>query len=407
MNPRTIKRVDFWAGLPLCFLLTVWAKLRRVISANQRSSPPPHKILFLKLIEQGATVLAYPALKRAADLAGASNVYFCVFAENRPVLDILNIIPPANIFEIRSTNLVVFLCDALRFILKARRLRIDTVLDMEFFSRASAILNYLTGATKRVGYHRYTSELPYRGNLMTHRLQYNPYLHVALAYLLLVESSLIAPADYPLPKMKMPDVRLCRPRFSPSQHQLQRATALLRREAKGELRRPFIIVNPNARDILLQRMWEPEKYVLLVQKLLERYKSPTIILTGSSSEVHAVEMMFRNLSSDCIVNLTGKTDFFDLMTIYSISDVLVTSDSGPGHFSVLTDISCVLLFGPETPTLYGPLGDKVHIIYDRFACSPCINAYNHRFSPCANNVCMQSISVETVFDKIREILSGY
>jgi ADP-heptose:LPS heptosyltransferase len=406
MNPRTIRKFDFWAGLPLCLLLTVWAKLLCRISAKRRGRPPG-KILFLKLIEQGATVLAYPALKRATDLAGAPNVYFCVFSENRPILDILNVIPPANIFEIRHTNLMVFLYDSLRFLLKARRLRIDTVLDMEFFSRASAILSYLTGAATRVGYYRYTSELPYRGDLMTHRIQYNPYLHVAVAYELLVESCLIPPVDCPLPKTRVPAPRPSRPRFCPSQDQLDHVAALLRREAKTDLRRPRIIINTNALDLLPQRIWKLERYVLLVQQLLDRYQTPTIILTGAPSESQAVEMMFRKLSSECIVNLVGKTHFVDLLTLYSISDVLVTTDSGPGHFSVLTDINCIVLFGPETPALFAPIGGKVQIIYERLACSPCLNAYNHRFSPCANNLCMQSISVETVFNKIQEVLSGY
>ena len=66
--------------------------------------------------------------------------------------------------------------------------RIDTVIDMEFFSRASAIFAFLTGAASRVGLHRFTGELPYRGDLMTHRVQYLPHLHISLQYLILVEA---------------------------------------------------------------------------------------------------------------------------------------------------------------------------------------------------------------------------
>jgi ADP-heptose:LPS heptosyltransferase len=153
------------------------------------------------------------------------------------------------------------------------------------------------------------------------------------------------------------------------------------------------------------RKWEPEKFVQLVNRLLDSYRSATIILTGSPSEAEAVDTLFRNLSSERIVNLAGKTDLIDLMAIYSMSDLLVTNDSGPGHFATLTDVSCVVLFGPETPKLFAPLGDNVHVIYEGLACSPCINAFNQRFSPCTNNLCMKSISVDTVFDKVHKILS--
>lgn len=63
----------------------------------------------------------------------------------------------------------------------------------------------------------------------------------------------------------------------------------------------------------------------------------------------------------------------------------------------------VVLFGPETPRLFGPLG-AAHVVYQDLACSPCVNVFNHRFSPRDNNVCMTSISVETVLGEVHRIL---
>ena len=87
--------------------------------------------------------------------------------------------------------------------------------------------------------------------------------------------------------------------------------------------------------------------------------------------------------------LAGRTTLRELFAVYDACDVLLTNDSGPGHFSSLTDIHTIVLFGPETPALYGPLGRNAHVLYTGLACSPCVNALNHRFSPCQNNVCMQ------------------
>ena len=42
----------------------------------------------------------------------------------------------------------------------------------------------------------------------------------------------------------------------------------------------------------------------------------------------------------------------------------------------------------------------------RLLCSPCVSAYNHRRSPCTNNVCMQSISVEQVWTTCQELLQA-
>ncbi len=401
MTPRTIKRIDFWAGVPLCFLLSVYAWLQRIVAPARGLFVRPHKILFLKLIEQGATVLAYPSLVRAVDLVGGSNVYFCVFAEHRPILDVLGIVPPGNVFEIRQRNLLVFLWDTLRFLVAARRVGIDAVVDMEFFSRASALLCYLSGAGTRVGYHRYTSEYPYRGNLMTHRVQYNPYLHTARAYLLLVESLTRPPSDTPLPKFEAESGPLPIPRFNPTEEQRCRVERLL-----AGARRPILIVNPNASDMLPLRRWPSGNVVELVRRSLQDGDAGTIVITGSESERDAVQRMFGRLASDRILNLAGRTEFVDLITLYCLADVMVTNDSGPAHFATLADLPCVVLFGPETPRLFSPIGRQVRVVYAKLACSPCVNAFNHRFSPCADNLCMKAISVDTVLAEIRHILAA-
>jgi ADP-heptose:LPS heptosyltransferase len=406
MNPRTIKTIDFWCGVPLCFVVTFYEKIRRAITGRRRDDSPPRKMLFLKLTEQGAIVLAYPALRRAVEAVGRSNVWFCVFPEYRPILDLLDVVPRENVIEIRHTSLRTFLYDAARFFLRARRLGIDTVIDLEFFSRASALLCYLSGSSKRAGYHRYTSEYPYRGDLMTHRVQYNPYLHTSHGCLLLVEAVTLGLTDPPLPKIRRPQEPLPRPRFSPSESQRQRVATLLRAEARRDLEKPFILVNANAGDMLPIRRWDQGRFVQLIRELLATYDRATVLLTGSPSERRAVDDMCRSLPSDRIVNLAGKTDLTDLVTLYSMADVLVTNDSGPGHFAALTDLDCVVLFGPETPQLFAPLGDAVHVVYEALACSPCVNVFNHRFSPCTNNVCMSAISVARVLGEVREILAA-
>ncbi len=405
MKPRTIKAIDYWGGVPLCFALTAWDRVKRVV-ARRRSPAPPKKVVFLKLTEQGAIVLAYPALRRAVDAVGRSNVWFCVFPEYRHIVDLLNIVPPQNVIEIRHAGLFAFVGDALRFFLRARRAGIDMVVDLEFFSRASALLCYLSGARVRAGYHRYTSELPYRGDLMTHRVQYNPYIHTAHGCLLLVESALADLSDPPLPKVARPQGPLPRPHFVPTDSQHERVCALLRHAAGRQPGEPLVLVNANASDMIPIRKWAAGRFAELTRELLARYGDATIVLTGSPVEREAAETMVRTLGSDRVVNLAGETDLVDLVTLYSMADVLVTNDSGPGHFAALTDLDCVVLFGPETPQLFAPLGEHVHVVYEALACSPCVNVFNHRFSPCTHNVCMDAITVPRVLAEVEQILGA-
>jgi len=138
MNPNTIRIIDKYIGRPICFWLTL---LRKIFPS--RKYDKPKSILFLKLIEQGATVLAYSAIEKAIERVGRERVFFCVFKENRPILDIMDVIPEENVIEIRQSNIFVFAIDVIGLLSRCRSAKVDTTIDMEFFSRASAILAYL------------------------------------------------------------------------------------------------------------------------------------------------------------------------------------------------------------------------------------------------------------------------
>ena len=95
----------------------------------------------------------------------------------------------------------------------------------------------------------------------------------------------------------------------------------------------------------------------------------------------------------------------ELITLLHSASLLITNDGGPGHFASLTPIPSIIFFGPETPDLYGPLGEKAVCFYESLPCSPCLTAYNHRKSPCdGNNVCLKAIGPEEVFEKACELL---
>lgn len=400
MNPNTIRKIDYWFGQPICFLLSFFN-----FSSHQKSKPS--KIVFLKFIEQGATILAYPAIKRAVELVGKQNVYFCVFDNNRPVLDILDIIPPENIITIREKNIFSFLFSALSALIKIRKKNIDTSIDMEFFSRASAIFSFLTGARIRVGLHRFTSELPYRGNLMSYRIQYNHYAHISDFYYSLVEAVLQDPSEIPMMKVSTAtwykEVRQNLAVFIPTEKEKNEVQEMIN-SAFGISTKKIIILNPNASDLLPLRKWDKNNFIELGKRIIAENPNACIALSGAPSEQKGAEEICAQIGSAKAISFAGKTTLRQLFTLYSLSDLLVTNDSGPGHFTSLTNIRTVVLFGPETPKLFGSLSPNAHIIWKELACSPCVNVFNHRFSPCNNNVCMQSITVDEVYGVVKQYL---
>ena len=397
MNPNSIRSIDYWFGQSICFFLSLF-------SSSSNKTEKPKKIVFLKFIEQGATVLAYSAIKRATELVGRENVYFCVFKNNRPILDILDVIPQENIITLSDKSLFSFIFDSLSALRKIRRKKIDTVIDMEFFSRASAIFSFMTGAKIRVGLHRFTSELPYRGNLMTHRIQYNPYLHTSVFYHSLVEATLQNPAEVPMMKVPQSNFTASLPAFTPTEQQKKEMQEKIN-DVFGVEHKKIIILNPNASDLLPLRKWESEKFIALGKKIIAENPTACIAISGAPSEQRSSEEICKHIGSAKAVSFAGKTTLRELLTLYTLADILVTNDSGPGHFASLTNIKTVILFGPETPKLFGPISPNAHVIWKELVCSPCVNVFNHRFSPCNNNICMKSIAVDEVNSIVKNLLN--
>jgi len=397
---RTLQRTDRWVGVPLCVILTV---LRRIFESA--ASPGPRevrRILFVKFAEQGSTVLAYPAIRRAIDMVGRENVYFVVFQDNRFILDAMNVIPEENVITIATHSPLGLALSALRAVHRVRKIRIDAVVDMEFLTRFSAMLTFMTGAKSRVGFHTFFGDGPYRGDLMTHRLLYNPHLHTSQMFEAMVEALTRDPALLPTfdftPSANQPLAT-----FRPSLSEVAEINALLQRENPRIGSAPLFLLNPNASDLLPLRRWPSLRYVELAQRLLERYPDLFIGFTGAPAEAPANNRLADEVGSCRVVQLAGKTTLRQLLVLYTRSDVLVTNDSGPAHFASMTPIRVVTLFGPETPALFAARSPNATALWAGIACSPCVNAYNNRQSVCRNNLCMQAITVDDVFIEVTRI----
>ena len=396
----TLQRTDRWIGVPLCLFLTV---LRKIFESA--GSPGPRKvrrILFVKFAEQGSTVLAYPAIRRAIDMVGRENVYFVVFQDNRFILDAMDVIPEENVITIAIHSPIGLALGALRAVHRVRKIGIDAVVDLEFLTRFSAILTFMTGAGSRVGFHTFFGDGPYRGDLMTHRLLYNAHLHTSEMFEAMVEALTRDPAVLPTFNFT-PSANQLVPRFRPSPSEVSEIEALLHRENPGIGSAPLILLNPNASDLLPLRRWPALRYGELARRLLDRYPELFIGFTGAPGEAGPNNQLAQEVRSSRVIPLAGKTTLRQLLVLYMRSEILVTNDSGPAHFASLTPIHVVTLFGPETPALFAARSPNATMLWAGIACSPCVNAYNNRQSVCRNNLCMQAITVDDVFEKVTRI----
>ena len=404
ISVNTMRAIDHWVGVPLCAVASpIVALMDGIKNIFSRNLEAPRKLLFIELSEMGSAILVDPAMRNAQ--ARGAELFFLIFKSNRASLTLLNTVKPENIFTIDSSSLVGLIKDTIKFLIVARKHRIDTVIDLELFSRFTALLTGLCGARHRVGYHIFHGEGLWRGFMLTRKVHYNPHIHITKNFLSLIHAAFAKEIEVPFSKIHIADseVRLEQAVINPAvlmtvRERIEKLSANAGIEfIQGKQR--LILVNPNASDLLPQRRWAQQRFSELIQGLNQRYPQDLILITGSPAEFDYVEKVRLVANVKNALNFAGQVSFAELPPLYTLSDVMVTNDSGPGHFSAVTPLRTVVLFGPETPALYGSIGKSIAITAN-LACSPCVSAANHRKTPCHDNVCMQAITVSQVLEKM-------
>jgi ADP-heptose:LPS heptosyltransferase len=404
MKIETVRKIDYWAGIPVCFLLSLlrWASSR--LLPKKGPARPFKKFLFIELSEMGSAILAYPALKTIQKDYPGAELYFMIFEKNRASVDILNLVPRENVLTIREKSLRSFLADVLKTVARIRRERIEVVFDLELFTRVTAILTYMSGAPVRVGFHKFRMEGLYRGNLHTHKVQYNFQQHISKSFLSFLEVLRYPSKNWPAMDAAIPDSPLETASYQASESGKTRIRGKIRNRFPGfGESSPIILLNPSAGEIPI-RAWPLENYLELGRRLLQD-SNRVLVLMGAGADRETTSRLAKKLSDERCVDLTGETTFEELMDLFDVSQALITNDSGPAHFASLTGIKNFVFLGPESPYLYGPLGGHTHVFYTHFPCSPCLTAFNHRHTSCTDNRCLQAISVQEVWEVVNEKLA--
>lgn len=400
MTNKTIRFFEIWPGSLLCFLLTIIRKIAAFFSFASAGQQASRKIVFVKFIEQGALVLHHNSFKEAAKRYGRENIYLVSFLSNKPLIEMLDAFDEPNRIFIDEGSFFSFTYSFFSSAITIRLAGIDSLIDLEFFSRATAIFSYLSGTRNRVGYHRYDGGQNYRGDLFTHRLSYSHYLSVSESSWSMLDCLSQNVADLPaLQPISFPDH--IDYQFVPTDSDFLHLQHLLNEDIRAK---KFIVINPSFRDVLPLRAWPAERYEALIKQLSVAFHNPVFVFTGRADEFGVTEQFVRRLNNIQAVNLCGKTKLRDIFTLYTCSAILITSDSGPGHFASVTNIPAIVMFGPETPLLYAPKAPNIHLLYAQLPCSPCYNVYNNRMSPCKNNLCMKAISVAEVSNLATRII---
>jgi ADP-heptose:LPS heptosyltransferase len=407
MNIDVQRWIDRWAGIPLCAAVSAFDAVRSRFRPASGEATAPRAIVVILLSEMGSLVLAHEMFTRLKTRYPDAELHALLFGKNREILDLMQVIAPANVHTVDDKSLPGLLRSLWKALTDLRRAKVDVAIDCELFSRISSLLSFASGAAVRVGFHRHTQEGLYRGSHINRPVPYNPYQHISAQFLTLAR----AIDSAAVPKSKLPVMVQTKP---PPHVQLDAALIAgietrLAQDFPAIAGKPLVLVYPGG-GILPIRAWPLASYTALCNGLVADGCAVAVIGLKEDQALarELVASVKATDSASPVIDLTGYTrSIAELLALFHKASLLVTNDGGPGQFAALTPIWTVMLFGPETPSLYAPLTPHCYSFYSQWPCSPCLTAYNHRSSFCdGDNQCLKVIAPEAVLAKARECLAS-
>lgn len=385
--------IDHYAGNFICYFLSIYEK---IISNFIKNKLPQREfikeILVIKCFGLGSIFLSMPMFRALRLTFPKAKITFLTFYNNRQICERLQFAD--RYLFLKKDSLSIFIRDLIKVLFEFRRHKFDIAIDMEFFSKFSTIVTYLSSAKIRVGF--YVRNEP-RTILYTNPIYFNYYKHITEIFLALAQEIGADTKDTSPYKIKIHDVE-------------KDFVSQIIQEYKLE-KSKIIIVNVNVGELCIERRWPKNHFISLVNSLAE-YPWLSFIFIGTKDDYNYVQTIVDSLNrKGRIINLAGKTNLGQLMMLFEVGDLFITNDSGPLHLTELTQIKTISFFGPETPLVYGPRGSNHTVFYKGLYCSPCLNVYNVKTAMYGNkrclegnNKCMHLIRVEEVLEKAEQLL---
>lgn len=394
MNINVARKVDFFFGYVLSLLMKVCYCIfsNRVYPANPQTLLAKN-ILIIKFFGLGSILQMSPMLKSLKNNYPMANITLLTFSQNNQIAKLIPAIN--NVVDVDfDKNFIVFVLQTIRNIIKLRRNHFDIIFNCEFFSYFSAIMTQLIRVpqTITVGFRHNASMKEW---IFSYNISMDNSQHISKQFF-----KMLLPLNI---KDKYKNIEKCNIAIDDSS--FNKIDLLMKRfYIKKEVF--LIVVNINAGILSYNRRWPMENYKYLMKKILQdqTIQNVHIFLIGGTTDKAYVDDFMEGFENSRIHNLAAKLNLSELAALLSRSNLFIGNDSGPLHLACFVGTRTVSFFGPETPKLYGPLGEKHHVFYSKRYCSPCLNIYFSKKISCSNNECMQTISPEEVFKKVRKLL---
>jgi len=147
------------------------------------------------------------------------------------------------------------------------------------------------------------------------------------------------------------------------------------------------------------KRWPIEYYAEVAKHKLDQ--GWQVWLFGSEKDKADSEQINQATLGRC-TNFTGRTSLAEAVDLMSLTDTVVSNDSGLMHVAAALDKKVIAIYGSSDPGFTPPLNDKAEIISLNLDCAPCFK----RDCPLGHTHCLTGITPDRVFESITLTQSG-
>jgi len=369
VNLRSKQRFDWVVGGISIALLRPAVLLLGRLLRRDHTLRVGRRICVFKLLGGGSLVIAFPALLGlrerypSIELSLLCTPAVAPFARTLRIFDRLIVIDDSSPPRLLRSTLAAWL----------RCFRVDTVIDLEVYSRLSTVFTLLTCARNRLGF--FLESAFWRRGLHTHLIFFNRFSGSYLFYEKVVELLGAKPAS----------AETCRRHLLaglPARESGQHVLTVCIGSACSDMGRERMLTPEHWRKVLLENEREgaARRFVFLGGGSDREYVERILAVLREALPRHGFENRCGDLTLDeSLAVLAGADEFWGI-------------DSGLLHYARLLHKPCLSFWGPTHPdTRLKPIeGLDERVVYRKVPCSPCIHLAEQ--PPCAgNNVCIRNL----------------
>jgi len=161
--------------------------------------------------------------------------------------------------------------------------------------------------------------------------------------------------------------------------------------------KPILALCPDA-EYGPAKQWPARHYANLAK--LKQQQGWQVWIFGSQKD-DQMAVNINQLLEQKAVNLCGKTELAQAIDLMSLSQAIVSNDSGLMHMGAALGVAVVGIYGSSDPTFTPPLGNNSAIVSLNLDCSPCFK----RHCPLGHTHCLENLQADQVLRILDQLLA--